>query len=84
MQKDLDTWMQKEKEAQEKMDEDAKKMEKWATKENLLTQKMDECTEKIAGLGALPVRTFWFNLNQITNRSINLIYFRGSILCTRK
>lgn len=71
-QKDLEGWIQKEKEAQEKIDEDSKKSEKWAAKENLLRQKIDECTEKIAGLGALPqadpaysrmslknVRAFW-------------------------
>lgn len=53
-QKDLEGWTQKEKEAQEKIEEDSKKSEKWAAKENLLRQKIDECTEKIAGLGALP------------------------------
>lgn len=46
--------MQKEKEAQDKMEEDSKRMEKWAAKENLLHQKIEECTEKIASLGALP------------------------------
>uniref|UniRef100_A0A182JZ96 Structural maintenance of chromosomes protein n=1 Tax=Anopheles christyi TaxID=43041 RepID=A0A182JZ96_9DIPT len=54
LQKELETWIQKEKEAQEKLEEDGKRMEKWATKENMLRQKIDECTEKIAGLGALP------------------------------
>ncbi|XP_062536383.1 structural maintenance of chromosomes protein 3 [Armigeres subalbatus] len=54
LQKELELWMQKEKEAQDKMDEDSKRMEKWAAKENLLHQKIEECTEKIAGLGALP------------------------------
>ncbi|XP_058126850.1 structural maintenance of chromosomes protein 3-like [Anopheles ziemanni] len=54
LQKELETWLQKEKEAQERLEEDGKRMEKWATKENLLHQKIEECTEKIAGLGALP------------------------------
>lgn len=54
LQKELETWMQKEKEAQDKMEEDSKRMEKWAAKENLLHQKIEECTEKIASLGALP------------------------------
>lgn len=54
LQKELEQWIQKEKEAQEKIEEDSKRMEKWAAKENLLRQKIDECTEKIAGLGALP------------------------------
>lgn len=46
--------MLKEKESQEKMEEDSKRMEKWAAKENMLHQKIEECTEKIASLGALP------------------------------
>lgn len=54
LQRDLEVCLQKEKEAQEKIEEDSKKSEKWAAKENLLRQKIDECTEKIAGLGALP------------------------------
>lgn len=54
LQKELEMWMQTEKDAQEKISDDAKKMEKWAAKENLLHQKIDECTEKIASLGALP------------------------------
>lgn len=54
LQRELEVWTQREKEAQEKIEEDSKKSEKWAAKENLLRQKIDECTEKIAGLGALP------------------------------
>lgn len=54
LQRDLETWTMKEKEAQEKIEEDSKKSEKWAAKENLLLQKIDESTEKIATLGALP------------------------------
>lgn len=54
LQKELEQWITKEKDAQEKIDEDSKRFEKWAAKENLLRQKIDECTEKIAGLGALP------------------------------
>lgn len=53
-QKELETKMVQEKETQEKVNEDGKRLEKWAAKENLLVQKIDECTEKIAGLGALP------------------------------
>lgn len=53
-QKELETWIQKEKESQEKIEQDSKQSEKWAAKENLLIQKVDECTEKIANLGALP------------------------------
>lgn len=54
LQKDQEKWMQKEKEAKDKAEEDSKKFEKWAAKENLLRSKIDECTEKIASLGALP------------------------------
>ena len=46
--------MQKEKDAQEKIDQDSKLSEKWATKENMLHSKIEECTEKISNLGALP------------------------------
>lgn len=54
LQKEQEKWMQKEKEAKDKADEDSKKFEKWAAKENLLRSKIDDCTEKIASLGALP------------------------------
>uniref|UniRef100_A0A1B0CYF8 Structural maintenance of chromosomes protein 3 n=1 Tax=Phlebotomus papatasi TaxID=29031 RepID=A0A1B0CYF8_PHLPP len=43
-----------EKEAQEKIDDDSKRLEKWTAKENLLHQKIEDATEKIASLGALP------------------------------
>lgn len=54
LQKELEKWLQKEKEAKEKIEEDSKKFEKWAARENLLRAKIDECTEKISSLGALP------------------------------
>nr|XP_036227960.1 structural maintenance of chromosomes protein 3 isoform X1 [Bactrocera oleae] len=54
LQLELENFMRKEKEAEEKINEDAKKMEKWTSKEILLNQKLDECAEKIASLGALP------------------------------
>lgn len=54
LQKDLEMWTVKEKEAQEKLEDDGKRAEKWAAKENLFHQKIEDCTEKIAGLGALP------------------------------
>lgn len=55
LQKELEGLVQKEKDMQDKIDQDAKSLEKWAAKENLFRQKIDECTEKIANLGALPV-----------------------------
>ncbi|XP_067638240.1 structural maintenance of chromosomes protein 3 isoform X1 [Eurosta solidaginis] len=54
LQNELENWMRKEKEAEEKINEDSKKVEKWTSKEILLNQKLDECAEKIASLGALP------------------------------
>lgn len=54
LQDDLQVWIQKEKEAQDKIEDDSKRNEKWAAKENVLHQKIDECTEKISALGALP------------------------------
>lgn len=44
----------KEKEAQEKIESDAKDLEKLASKMNLLQNKISECTQKITELGAIP------------------------------
>ncbi|GAB0091255.1 Structural maintenance of chromosomes protein [Sergentomyia squamirostris] len=54
LQKELETLTLMEKEAQEKIDDDSKRLEKWTAKENLLHQKIEDATEKIASLGALP------------------------------
>ncbi|XP_059618530.1 structural maintenance of chromosomes protein 3 [Phlebotomus argentipes] len=54
LQKELETFTLVEKEAQEKIDDDSKRLEKWTAKENLLHQKIEDATEKIASLGALP------------------------------
>lgn len=43
-----------EKEAQDKMEEDAKGLEKMASKEVLLQEKIQESLDKIAALGTLP------------------------------
>lgn len=43
-----------EKEAQDKMEEDAKGLEKMASKEVLIQDKIKESMEKIAALGTLP------------------------------
>lgn len=53
-QQELEDLIRNEKEIEEKINEDSKKVEKWAAKENLLLQKIDEYTGKIASLGALP------------------------------
>ncbi|CAH2261657.1 jg12215, partial [Pararge aegeria aegeria] len=51
---ELDKWRNKEKEAQDKMEEDAKGLEKMASKEVLLREKIQESLDKIAALGTLP------------------------------
>ncbi|KAH9640664.1 hypothetical protein HF086_010542 [Spodoptera exigua] len=51
---ELDKWRNKEKEAQDKMEEDAKGLEKMASKEVLLQEKIQESLDKIAALGTLP------------------------------
>ncbi|XP_026496209.1 structural maintenance of chromosomes protein 3 [Vanessa tameamea] len=51
---ELDKWRTKEKEAQDKMEEDAKGLEKMASKEVLLQEKIQESLDKIAALGTLP------------------------------
>ncbi|XP_013173489.1 PREDICTED: structural maintenance of chromosomes protein 3 [Papilio xuthus] len=50
---ELDKWRNKEKEAQDKMEEDAKGLEKMASKEVLLQEKIQESLDKIAALGTL-------------------------------
>ena len=51
---EVEKWKAKEKDAQEKIESDAKDLEKLASKQNILQQKIAECTQKITELGALP------------------------------
>lgn len=76
IQKDIEKWTQKEKEAKERVDEDSKKFEKWAAKENLLRTKIDECTEKIASLGALPQVDPAYTRMSLKNVSFTISIFK--------
>lgn len=61
----------KEKEAQEKIEADAKDFEKLASKLNILQQKIAECTQKITELGALPSQEIY---NKFNNMSTKLLF----------
>lgn len=61
----------KEKEAQEKIEADAKDFEKLASKLNILQQKIAECTQKITELGALPSQDIY---NKFNNMSTKLLF----------
>lgn len=53
-QEEVEKWRVQEKDAQEKLDNDAKDLSKVSQKQSLLRQKVDECTNKISELGAIP------------------------------
>ncbi|XP_046992407.1 structural maintenance of chromosomes protein 3 [Schistocerca americana] len=65
-----DTWKQKEKEIQEKIDEDAKDLEKMAAKQNMLQQKIAECTKKIQELGALPPPEMYLKYQNMSTKNL--------------
>lgn len=71
-QAELDKWKKSEKEAQEKIDEDAKHLEKFATKQNLLEQKVAECVEKINQLGALPSDELYSAYVKMSSRAVSV------------
>lgn len=73
----MDKWKKTEKDAQDKIDEDAKHLEKFATKQNLLEQKVSESIEKIHQLGALPADDLYAHYVKFSSRSVSL-----SIYCT--
>ncbi len=50
----MEKWRVQEKEAQEKLDNDAKDLSKVSQKQAVLRQKVEECTNKISELGAIP------------------------------
>ncbi|KAJ8930744.1 hypothetical protein NQ314_016416 [Rhamnusium bicolor] len=68
-QNELETWKKKEKDAQDRIDEDAKHLEKFATKQNLLEQKIAESVEKINQLGALPAQDLYSHYVKMSSRS---------------
>lgn len=75
LQKELEEFTLKEKEAQEKIDDDSKRLEKWTAKENLLHQKIEDATEKIASLGALPQADPAYTRMSLKNVSVSAKLF---------
>lgn len=68
----MDKWKKTEKEAQDKIDEDAKHLEKFATKQNLLEQKVAESLEKIHQLGALPADELCAQYHRYSSRAVSI------------
>lgn len=69
---ELDKWKKTEKDAQDRIDEDAKHLEKFATKQNLLEQKVSECVEKINQLGALPADDLYSHYVKFSSRAVSV------------
>ncbi|XP_015607337.1 structural maintenance of chromosomes protein 3 [Cephus cinctus] len=67
---EVEKWKMKEKEAQEKIDADAKDLEKLASKLNILEQKIVECTQKITELGALPSHEIYSKFNGMSTKQL--------------
>lgn len=67
---ELEKWKKAEKEAQDKIDEDAKYLEKFASKQNLLEQKVAESVEKINSLGALPAEDLYSQYVKMSSRAL--------------
>ncbi|KAL7297145.1 structural maintenance of chromosomes protein 3 [Trichogramma pretiosum] len=67
---EVEQWKGKEKEAQEKMDSDAKDFEKLASKMNMLQQNITECTQKITELGALPNKESYAKFSSMTTKQL--------------
>ncbi|XP_017887134.1 structural maintenance of chromosomes protein 3 [Ceratina calcarata] len=67
---EVERWKIKEKEAQEKIDADAKDLEKLASKLNILQQKIVECTQKITELGALPSHDVYAKFCEMTTKQL--------------
>lgn len=70
-QSELESWKKKEKDAQDRIDEDAKHLEKFATKQNLLEQKIAESVEKINQLGALPAQDMYSSYVKMSSRAVS-------------
>lgn len=79
-QNELEKWKKAEKEAQEKIDEDARHLEKYASKMNLVEQKIAECLSKISQLGALPAQDLYSHYNKLSVRTVSYIYKYLTIL----
>lgn len=66
----MEKWKLAEKEAQEKIEADAKDLEKLASKQNLVQQKITECTQKITELGALPSHEAFGKLSKLSTKQL--------------
>ncbi|XP_043470607.1 structural maintenance of chromosomes protein 3 [Leptopilina heterotoma] len=67
---EVEKWKVKEKEAQEKIEADAKDLEKLASKANILQQKITECTQKITELGALPSHEAYSKFSSMSTKQL--------------
>lgn len=67
---EVEKWKIKEKEAQEKIEADAKDLEKLASKLNILQQKIVECTQKITELGALPSHEVYSKFSVMSTKQL--------------
>ncbi|KOC70556.1 Structural maintenance of chromosomes protein 3, partial [Habropoda laboriosa] len=67
---EVEKWKVKEKEAQEKIEADAKDLEKLASKLNILQQKIVECTHKITELGALPSHEVYSKFSVMSTKQL--------------
>ncbi|XP_017783970.1 PREDICTED: structural maintenance of chromosomes protein 3-like [Nicrophorus vespilloides] len=67
---ELDKLKKIEKDAQDRIDEDAKHLEKYASKQNLLEQKVAESVEKINQLGAIPSQDLYTQYHKMSSRAL--------------
>lgn len=78
-QAEQDEWKLREKEAREKIEEDAKDLEKMASKQNLLQQKIAECTKKIQELGSLPSPEIYSKYQNLSTKNVSAISYLNSL-----
>lgn len=71
-QAELEKWKKTEKEAQDKIDEDAKHLEKFASKQNILEQKIADSIDKINQLGALPADELYSQYAKYSSRAVSI------------
>lgn len=72
-----------EKDAQEKLDNDAKDLSKVSQKQSLLRQKVEECTNKISELGAIPNPEMISKYMAYTQKSVSsdVVWSMLSFMC---
>ena len=72
----MDKVEKQERDAQERIVEDAKQLEKIASKQNLLEQKIAECVENINQLGALPSQDLCEKYHRMSSKTVRFIFRR--------